>query len=146
MKWVLEFEGYQVKDEIYPLEITLLNANECYHFLIYYPTDYYSNLTIQYQFKRHGLSWGEGTETLTSAISQMQKLISDDDIVFVKGLEKCKMFSSMLPSKHLVTFDDDKVPSILKLNGYKEETCEVHKMDFALCCSRRKAYNLLNYV
>ena len=153
--WIIDFESYQINSAFYPLEICLLNTadqSKCFVYYVKYPCNYFNNLTTKYQFLTHGLTWGEGDETIYSAISSILSKLGPKDVIYVKGLEKKRLVESW------VAIDDDKcgvrvrefpiisTPSLNRLVVCIEETCEKHKHLMVKACARRKCFQLLRYL
>ena len=145
--WIIDFEAYQVHGDFYPLEITLLNAQdvqECFHFYIYYPRDHYNNLTIKFQFRQHGIKWGDGDDTMASALEKLHRQVWNGDTIYVKGGQKTELVNLWFPKNTVI--DLMELRKYLSMKSCREHTCDFHKKDVALNCSRRKAFTLLPYV
>ena len=150
-RWIIECEWYHVHHDIYPVEITLLSvnnpsdANNCCTYYIHYPYNYYNNLTTRYQYSRHGIRWTNGDETLYQVMYKLGKRILAGDIVYVKGLEKCKVVQNWL-TQGVKVVEILNAPSLKSIPGCIDKSCDIHKQHLDLSCSQRKAYKLLSYV
>lgn len=153
MKWIIDMEWYTVHGNIYPIEIALLSVDtrECQVHYIYYP-DYmmHKTLTTQYQFKRHGIRFGDGYESLSSAMISMLYSLQHNDDIYVKGFEKANVvrewFQTNNKQKVFHIHEIKNAPSILSFDSCKNTVCHRHRHDLSLCCAQRKVWQLLPYV
>ena len=146
MKFIIDFEGYQVHGVWYPVEIALLNTETkvCFvHYVYYYHN--YNNSTTQYQFKRHGLHWSDGYEALSSALLSISQKLTNTDSLHVKGHEKAEIVRQWFPNICVVEMDEKAIPSLLLMTHSKDAVCYRHARDTSLCCARRKAWQLMEY-
>ena len=124
--FVCDCNWYQVNNEFYPVEITILNIDTKYFgtFYIKYPANYLNNLTTKYQHDKHGLDWDAGNETLCSAIAKMKQVVYPGDVVYVKGDEKTKLVAVWLPKARVKEITN--APSYSKIEIKCEEKLVVY--------------------
>ena len=145
--FICDFEAYQLGNAgtYYPLEIALLNCDTktCEMFYVKYLQNIH-DLTTQFQFKRHGIGWKDGNEFLEQAFYKMNSLVSYNDIIYVKGLEKTKYIREWFPL--VVVIEILNAPSLMEIKTDVSFTCHKHNPKLYLACAKRKAYSLLPYV
>ena len=149
LHWIIDCEWYHVGNDIYPVEISLLRVEDtsiCHTYYVYYPTNYYNNLTTQWQHNSHGLTWTEGDSRLCEVIWKMHQHVHGGDVIYVKGGEKSKLVSKWFP-KVVEVVEITTAPAYGEIShSCLKETCSKHAHDTGLSCARRKAFKLLPYV
>ena len=158
-RWILDFEGYQVRHVFYPLEIALLNVdrtNVCYNWHIRYevfPATYDASTTRQFQL--HGLYWKHGNKNLHVALDELRKVVNEygeleqRHIIFVKGLEKTNWVKRWFYcNDSIVVREILNAPSFsdFSLLDGAQYACIHHTDAFHLRCASRKVYQMLPYV
>ena len=147
--WVIDMECYQDENILYPLEIALYNTKqkEWHMYYIKWPFVFYYTRAFHYQFKRHGLDWGDGDTTLRKAFKEIHDLVKDGGLVFVKGLEKYKLVKDWLSGIDVQELNNE--PSIKTLSSrypdsFSKTACAVHLENGSTCCARHKAFLVSN--
>ena len=88
--WFLDFQYYQIGDEIFPKEINLLHHDTVKQGITFFaksPTDYNfptsAHSTLAYQYGRHKTPWNHGSVTDWKSI--LMSIIEPGETVCVKG-------------------------------------------------------------
>jgi hypothetical protein len=159
--WIIDFESYQIDSAFYPLEICILNVctQQCFLFFVKYPRNYFNtNATLRYQFRRHGLHWDDGDQSLHDTVMELKRIITNNANtvkIYVKGELKHKLvsywFTTQLVTTNKNTFNITDIgagaPSFTALKDLNTiETCAKHAHNMQLFCARRKCYQLLPFV
>ena len=145
MSWFLDFEGFQLPNDGFIVkEIAILSSDgdRCYNYFIRGPKSITidSGATYNYQYDRHKLKWEWGDYEFDEAMQDIENKIGFDT-VYVKGLEKCKFISLLLPKASYIELQY--VPAFKHLNNCMQERCEVKHGNN---CARRKVYELMHAV
>ena len=165
-KWVLDFEGFQINGNFYPLEICLINCENPTENIHVWHIGYsdtlaetYNNCnqTIRWQFHKHGMGWKHAEMTLVDALVELREVLEVENTkvqheIHIKGLEKAKWIRGFF----LREKDNVKVIEILNAPCFRDLTmfcggaigkaCVFHQNSWHLRCPCRKAYYLVDYI
>ena len=164
VRWILDFEGYQIHSFFYPIEIGLLslqNNDLCYEWRIKYESVAFSNRTTRWQHNQHALGWKHGNKDLHVALTEIRKVINDynndselptmtspQHIIYVKGFEKANWIKRWFQdSCNIIVEQIHGAPSFRDLSMFYGAmyACIYHRDAFHLRCARKKVYQLLPY-
>ena len=162
-KWVIDFEGFQINDNFYPLELCLLNTQRPREDLHIWHIRYTDSLALAYdekidrticwQSNEHGMSWKQGNMPLLDAFLEMRDLFPSrsQHKLYAKGLEKTKWIREWFEKDNNVTvIEIINAPSYRDMNMYYGSLyghpCAFHRDSPHLRCACRKAQYLCDYI
>ena len=140
MAFVIDFQAFKSLDNkfiVKELAIVRVDGDSEFHTL-FKPPQPYNTLSdamkqrVDYLTTNiHGLNWNDGFVDFTSSIdSIIEFLLTNANLIFVKGLERIKFINKILNySKPILNLDDYMVRYI----GYNKHLCSYHSIDTGRC-------------
>src|SRR5271154_2996738 len=108
--WFLDFEGYHFPGLGFIIkEIAIVNnddKDQCYNYFIRGPKNIsmYDGAALNFQFKRHHLSWEFGDYEFAEAMMDVARKFKDS-MVCIKGKKKFDFIRHMFPSPKFIELD-----------------------------------------
>ena len=162
-KWILDFEGFQINGNFYPLELCLLSfqrpTDDLHIWHIGYtdslaiPFNESTNKTIRWQSNKHGMGWKHGNMNPVDVFADMRDLFTTrfQHEIHVKGLEKAKWIEEWFNrNANVKVIEITCAPSYRDMNMYYGamfgHPCSFHRDAPHLRCACRKANYLRDYI
>lgn len=147
MKFVVEFEGYQLQGRFIFKELVICNLSSSIinHFFIKPP--FHRELLsasderiVKYCEKfLHKIQWHSGSVHMKEVVQFLSNL-PESCVVYTKGRNKAKLLSSMFKKFQVINLEDEGCPPITKLLLSSETECPLAFHKDTLNCAHLKAH------
>lgn len=153
MKFVIEFEGYQLKRRFVFKELVIydLTSSTINHFFIKPPCPRElltssEEKTVRYcEAFLHKIKWHSGNTHLKDVIQFLNNL-PEASIIYTKGRNKTNLLASMFKKFTVLNLEEENCPPITKIFVKPETECPLGFHKDSLNCAHLKANAFATYI
>lgn len=153
MKFIIEFEGFQLTNIFVFKEVSIINLStkETFHFFLKSPFSRkclfpQEQKVVQYcETFLHKIKWFAGNSRMKD-LYLFLNTIPTDSTIYTKGKQKVALLCKIISWCNIQDLEDFKCPAITKLSVISEIQCPLQFHRKTLNCSFRKASLFAEYM
>lgn len=134
--YIVDIQGFQLTNKSFvakEVAVCTLHSGQIAHFVLQPPLNQYPDSKSQWylQSYHHGIEWDRGFVPYENLKNLLEDIITEDDKVLCKGLEKCLFLQNLL-QRHITNLDTMACPKLAKLRE-KKVKCVFHNGEYFNC-------------